>query len=571
MGSTNDFVPKLVSLFREGYHLADLKKDLISGLMLGIIAIPLSIAFAIASGARPEQGIMTAIIAGFIASSTSGSRYQISGPTGAFVILVGTTISKYGYEGLLIATFLAGIILVISGISRVGTIIKFIPYSVTVGFTGGIALLIAFSQIPDFLGIAISTDSFTFIDKILETAPHLKEINPACALIGMFSITIMALWPKLRTPLSGSLVVIVAATVMVQLFSLPCETIGDRFGSLEFTIPSISLPSLDLQMMPELVQAAIAIAFLVGIESLLSAVVADGMTGRRHRSHMELISQGLANIASSLCGGLPATGAIARTAANIQSGAVSPISGMTYSVAIVILMLFMGTYIALIPLSAVAGILLMIAYRMGEWHHFLTIFRCPIGDIAILLTTFVLTVFVDLLTAIQAGIILATFISINRMAEGSGMRNLREAIVQEEMPEDVEIAQAINNEDKLEVYEVYGSLFFAAMEKFMIILTRSERKPEILILRMRHVMSIDASGVKLLFDLLDKTKKNKTLLLVSGIPESRSVYQSLEKSGFIASCGKEHLFSNSRQALEYARAMLRESIVEKQLQVENAV
>jgi SulP family sulfate permease len=309
-------------------------------------------------------------------------------------------------------------------------------------------------------------------------------------------------------------------------------------------------------MFPQIIQAALAIAFLGGIESLLSAVVADGMTGRRHRSQMELVSQGLANVSSSLVGGLPATGAIVRTATNIQSGSVSPLSGMTHSLTILFLMLFLGSSISLIPLSAMSGILMVIAYRMGEWHHFTRIFRCPIGDVAILLSTFILTVVVDLLTAIQVGIILAAFISINRLAEVSGMKDLRDAVHQEEFPEDFQAVQFLQENKDIEVYEIYGSLFFAAMEKFMIVLTRIERKPKVLILRLGQLVTIDSSGISLLFDLLDKTKKNGTCLLISGINEKNLVYKALAKSGLADALGKESIFYNFNDALDYAKRVV---------------
>jgi SulP family sulfate permease len=558
LNRSNPFLPKIFSAFIENYNFSKFQKDLIAGVIVGIVAIPLSIAFAIASGARPEQGLVTAVVAGFIASMSSGSMYQISGPTGAFVILVLSTITQYGYEGMLIATFLAGMMLVIAGFSRMGAVIKFIPYSVTVGFTSGIALLIATSQLADLFGISIHLSNKNMVEKWISIAQHIFEMNWTALTIGLFTIVIMRVWPLLKTPIPGSLIAIILSTVTVSAFSLSCMTIGDRYGTIEFSFPVFSFPSFKLDSILELIQPAIAIALLAGIESLLSAVVADGMTASRHRSHMELISQGFANIGSSLVGGLPATGAIARTATNIRSGAVSPVSGMIHAIVILASMLFLGTMISVIPLAALAGILLVIAYNMSEWKQFLTIFRCPAGDVVILLTTFLLTILVDLVVAIEVGIVLGAFITLNRFAEASGIKNYTDAIDQEENPKDQEILKSLNLPSSVEVYEIYGSLFFAAMEKFMAAQARLNTMPRILIIRMRYVMTIDASGIRLMMDLLNQAKRSGTLLLISGMKKSDSLYQSLEKAQFISKIGKENIFTSFVHAVDFAKERLDE-------------
>ena len=443
----------------EGYGFTSFRKDLVAGIIVGILAGPLAIAFAIASGARPDQGITAAIIGGLIAALTSGSKYQITGPSGAFVILILSTSLQYGYEGMLMATLMAGILLIIAGFAKVGNMIRFIPYSVTVGFTAGIAVLIITSQATYFLGIPLSLGNKTFFLKWYTIASHITEINWIEFLLGTLSILIVRLWPKLKTPFPGSLVTIIVAGGLVKIFSLPSLTIGDTFGNLAFSLPSFKIPPFEWMNLPSLIEPAVAIALLISIESLLSAMVADGMTGRKHRTHMELISQGLANIGSSLAGGLPATGAIARTATNIKSGAVSPVSGVIHAIVVLITMLFLGNWISSIPLATLAGILFVIAFNMGEWNYFLTIFRSPKGDVVILLTTFLSTLFVNLVFAIETGVILAAFIHLNRLAEASGMEEMSPAEELDEDPEEIQRMQSLKIPPEVEVYEIYGSLF----------------------------------------------------------------------------------------------------------------
>lgn len=550
------FLPKLFSVIAEGYRGAHLRKDLIAGLIVGVLAIPISIAFAIASGARPEQGLITAVVAGFIAALTSGSRFQVTGPTGAFVILVHSTIAQYGYQGMVIATFIAGLLLIVGGLTRVGAAIKFIPYSVTVGFTSGIALLIATSQFPDLLGIPLHFGEENVFTKWVAIASHLTEAHFATVAVALISLFLLWLWPKFNTPVPGSLVVIFVSTLLVKLLALETTTIGDRFGTLTFSLPMPSIPIADLGLIPNLIQPAMAIALLAGIESLLSAVVADGMTARRHRSHMELISQGLANIASGLMGGIPATGAIARTATNIKSGAVSPIASITHAGVILFSLAFLGPAIAQIPMASLAAVLLFIAYHMSEWRHFMKILRCPAGDIVILLVTFLLTVLVDLVTAIEVGIIVAAFITIHRMADASGMKDLRQSLNQEEQPEEVALIKSLELPAGVEVFEIYGSLFFAATEKFLLAHSRLQSMPKVLILRMGRVMTLDASGVRLLYDFLTRAKATGCQLMISDVSHHGALFQKLKKAGLVEDLGADHVVPTLQKAVEKAKTLV---------------
>ena len=409
--------PKLLTVIREGYDGEIFFKDLTAGIIVGIVALPLAIAFAIASGVKPEQGLYTAIIAGFLISILSGSRVQIGGPTGAFIVIIYGIVQKYGYDGLVIATILSGILLIVMGVAKLGSVIKYIPYPVTVGFTSGIALIIAMGQLRDFFGFHMEKVPAEFIEKVVEYVKHAGTVTPAAAAIGMLTLLIVIFWPRVTRKVPGSLVAIIVTTALVPLWNLNVETIGSRFGAVSSTPPTLHLPPMDWTKIPMMVSPAISIALLAGIESLLSAVVADGMTGRRHRSNMELVAQGVANIASPLFGGIPATGAIARTATNIKNGGLTPVAGIVHAVVLLLIMLFFGKWAALIPMATLAGILLVVSYNMSEYHLFIKMFKSPKSDIAVLIVTFLLTVLVDLTVAIQAGVVLAAILFMKRMAD----------------------------------------------------------------------------------------------------------------------------------------------------------
>lgn len=406
MFKSQSFVPKIISVIQEGYTRHHLFKDLLAGLVVAVLALPASMAFAIASGARPEQGLYTAIVGGFFGALFSGSRHQITGPTGAFIVLILQIINKIGLPGLTLATLLAGLILILCSLLRIGSIIKFIPHCVVVGFTSGIALIIFTSQVPELLGIHPQGMDHSFLGKWTYYLSHLSEIQIYPLLLGLFSVAFIFLWPRFITFIPAPLVALVICALWIQQFSLPVETIGNRFGEISLSLPFPSLPSLGEPAWSDIISAAFAIALLAGLESLLSAVVADGMAGRKHRSNIELFSQGLANIASALFGGIPATGAIARTATNIRLGGHSPLAGIFHALFLFLLMTFFGFLVKLAPFCTLAGILTVIAYNMSEWRHFLQILRSSFSEGVILLTTFFLTVFVDLISGIQWGMAL---------------------------------------------------------------------------------------------------------------------------------------------------------------------
>lgn len=400
------FIPKIISVIQEGYTRHHLFKDMLAGLIVAILALPASMAFAIASGARPEQGLYTAIVGGFFGALFSGSRHQITGPTGAFIVLILQIINKIGLPGLTLATLLAGCILILCALLKVGSIIKFIPHSVVVGFTSGIAIIIFTSQVPELLGIHPQGMDPSFFGKWSYYLSHFSETEPYPFILGLFSIALVFLWPRVTTFVPGPLVALIVCALLIQGFSLPVETIGNRFGEISLSLPIPSLPILGDLAWPDVFSAAFAIALLAGLESLLSAVVADGMAGRQHRSNMELFSQGMANLASALFGGIPATGAIARTATNIRLGGHSPLAGIFHAIFLFLLMTFFGFLVKLAPFCALAGILTVIAYNMSEWRNFLQILRSTPSEVMVLLTTFFLTVFVDLISGIQWGMAL---------------------------------------------------------------------------------------------------------------------------------------------------------------------
>jgi SulP family sulfate permease len=552
--------PKLLSVFKEGYTLEQFQGDLMGGLTVGVVALPLSIALAIASGVRPEQGLYTAIVAGFVIAVLGGSRVQISGPTGAFVVIVYGIVQKYGYEGLVVATLIAGVILVLMGLARMGALLKFVPYPVIVGFTSGIALIIFSSQVNDFLGLKIEKVPADFVEKWIEFVRHAANIDPYTLGLGVASLLIIVLWPRVTHRIPGQLIAILVATVAVQYFQLPVETIESRFGMMPTGLPAPQLPNVTWASFQELFSPAITIAILASLESLLSSVVADGMTGTRHRSNMELIGQGAGNIASAVFGGIPATGAIARTATNIKSGGKTPIAAIIHSVFLLLVLLFIGKWAALIPMATLAAVLIVVAYNMSEWREFQHLLKSPRGDVAVLLATFLLTVFIDLTVAIQVGILLAAFLFLQKMSKEAHVAVITDTLHEDEEFKSRDMSK-IEIPKRVEVFEVYGSLFFGAVSQFKESIRVVSRKPKVIILRMRNVPTIDASGIHILEELLKEMHSAGGIVVFSAV--SRSVYRVMRTSGFIELVDRKNFAPDIFRALETARRYLDQANIER--------
>jgi SulP family sulfate permease len=542
--------PKLFTVFREGYTRKQFYADLAAGLTVGIVALPLAIAFAIASGVKPEQGLYTAIIAGFFIAVLGGSRAQISGPTGAFIVIIYGIVQQYGYSGLATATLIAGFLLILMGFARMGALLKFIPYPVTVGFTSGIALIIFSSQIRDFLGLAMEAVPPEFVSKWIAYSKNLSTVNPYALGVGVASLLIIIFWQRVTHKIPGPLVAILVLTALVQIFHLPVETIGSRFGSVPNHFPTPQIPAISFQLVQQMFSPAVTIALLAALESLLAAVVADGMMGTRHRSNMELIAQGFGNIASTIFGGIPATGAIARTATNIKSGGRTPVAAIVHSITLTLILVFLGQWAALIPMTTLAAILLVVAYNMSEWHAFAHLLRTPKSDVAVLVTTFLLTVLIDLTVAIQVGVLLGAFLFIQRMSKETQINLVTETLKERDESE----ARDISNlavPPNVQVFEIYGSLFFGAIERFKDAMRNVEKSPTVLILRMRNVVVIDASGLQVMEELLDSTRKNGIVLLLSGVSSQPLV--AMRQSGFLKELGEENVAKDIYEALERAK------------------
>ena len=540
------FIPKLYTAFKEGYTKEKFISDLTAGTIVGIVALPLAIAFAIASGVKPEQGLYTAIIAGIIVSLLSGSRVQIAGPTGAFIVIIFGVVQKYGIDGLAVATFIAGIILVLMGIARLGTLLKFIPYPLTVGFTSGVAVIIFTSQIKDFLGLKIDVLSADFITNWSLYFRNYATVNLNSVLVGAASLLIILFWPKVSHKIPGPLVSILVVTAVVQIFNVQVETIQSRFGAVPSSLPTPKFPVISWEIIKGVFSPAVTIALLGAIESLLSAVVADGMIRSRHRSNMELVAQGVANIFSPIFGGIPATGAIARTATNVKNGAKTPVSGIVHGVVLLLIMLFFGKWAALIPIPTLSAILIVVAYNMSEWRSFKKLLKSPKSDVLVLLVTFTLTILVDLTVAIEVGVVLAALFFMKRMAEVSQVNAITKDLKEDyESGADGEIKYKVP--DNVEVFEVYGSLFFGAVEQFTESLRVVEKKPKYLILETQHLLSIDASGIRALEDLESTLKKQKTKFLVSGL--HKQPLFAIVQVGLMDKIGDNNLFGTIGEAL----------------------
>ncbi|MBN2645852.1 MAG: STAS domain-containing protein [Desulfuromonadaceae bacterium] len=551
---TSRLVPELWCCLKQGYRRSQLLNDVVAGVIVGIVALPLAIAFAIASGVKPEQGLFTAVVAGFLISVFSGSRVQIGGPTGAFIVVVYAIVEQHGYGGLAVATLMAGALLLVMGFARLGAAIRFIPYPMTVGFTAGIALIIAVTQGRDLLGLTLVRPASGFVTRLQVYAESLGSWNPMALLVAAIALLILVLWPRLTHKIPGSIVALLVTTALVHGLDWPVTTIGSEFGGVPSVLPRPSLPEMHWEMVPDLLPAAFTIAMLGAIESLLSAVVADGMTGMRHKSNMELVAQGLANLVSPLFGGIPATGAIARTATNIKNGGRTPVAGMVHALTLLLIMLAFGRWAAWIPMPTLAAILLVVSYHMSEWRHFVRLLRSPKHDILVLLSTFFLTVFVDLTVAIETGVVLSALLFMQRMANATEIRHISREVDEDFDEEDVLSIQTRDIPEGVEVFEVHGPFFFGAANRFKDAMSVIEEPPQVLILRMRHISSLDATALRVMEDLLEKSTGEHTRLILSGV--TASLLRSLEGSSFYHHLGANHAYPDIDAALVAARRHL---------------
>ena len=540
--------PWLVTTLRAGYAWPTFLSDLGAGVIVGIVALPLAIAFAIASGVSPEQGLFTAIIAGFLISALGGSPVQIGGPTGAFIVIVYGIVQQYGYDGLAVATLMAGVILIGLGVARLGTAIKFIPYPVTTGFTTGIAVLIASQQVKDVLGLTMEAVPADFFPKWGAYAQAIGTVSLEAVGLTIAALAILIFWPRVSRRIPSPLVALLVCSAAAHLFALDVETIGSRFGTLAMALPAPRMPHITLADAQALVQPAIAIALLGGIESLLSAVVADGMTGTRHRSNMELVAQGVANIASPLFGGIPATGAIARTATNVRNGAKTPVAGMIHAVTLLLITLFLGRWAGLIPMAVLGAILLVVAWHMSEWQRFRALLRAPRSDVAVLVMTFTLTVVVDLVVAIEVGMVLAAFLFMRRMAEVTNVGMFTRELQDEEPGGEQGIAERIPA--GVVVYEINGPFFFGAAETFKDTIAQTQGKPGVLILRLRNVPAIDATGLHALMDVVRRSRRDGTRILLAEL--RTQPLMAMERSGALEEIGEDNVHETLAEAIAAA-------------------
>lgn len=543
------FRPRLLEALRS-YTRQDFAADAVAGVTVGIVALPLAMAFGIASGVDPKAGLFTAIVAGFIISALGGSKVQVGGPTGAFVGIVYATIAQHGMQNLAICTILAGLMLIGMGVARLGTMIKFIPFPVTTGFTSGIAVIIFSTQIKDFFGLQIDKVPADFVEKMRVLIVHAPTVSLTTLALAVASLAIIVFWPKSwarRVP--GSVAALVFGTTVVWLFHFPAETIGNRFGGIPNALPMPALPKLDWPAIESLIQPAFTIALLAAIESLLSAVVADGMIDDRHDSNQELLAQGLANIGSALFGGIPATGAIARTATNVKTGARTPVAGMIHAAVLLLIVLIAAPLAKNIPLATLSAVLMFVAYNMGEWQFFKRLASWPKSDSAVFLTAFTLTVLIDLTVAVEVGMVLAAVLFIKRISETT-------QIAQEhEFPEPE--AEKFNTQDLpegIQVFRLFGAFTFGAADKLESCLKRLRQEPEVLILRMRQVLAMDATGLNALEDLHQKLKRRGKHLVLSG-PHAQPLF-TMERAEFLDQLGRDNVCATFEEALARAKALL---------------
>jgi len=537
------FSPKLFSLLKAGISKKQISTDVMSGIVVGIVALPLAIAFAVASGVSPDKGLITAIVAGLLISFLGGSRVQIGGPTGAFIVIVYGIIETHGIGGLIISTIMAGVLLVIFGCLRLGTLLKYFPHPLIVGFTSGIALVIFSTQIKDALGLDIDKVPSEFLAKWGVYFTHIQTVNPTALILTVATILISVYSKKITSKIPGSFIAIIAITLGVQLFDLPVTTIESFFGDIPTTI-SVSFPAIEWANLTQYIAPAITIALLGAIESLLSAVVADGMIGSNHRSNTELIAQGIANIVTPFFGGIPATGAIARTATNIKNGGRSPIAGIVHAVTLLLIMLFFGKWAKLIPMSCLAGVLIVVSYNMSEWRVFRSILKSSGFDILVLLSTFFLTVLVDLTIAIQVGVVLSAVLFMKRMADKG-----------EQIQKDVNVDLIEDYSDlpkDISVYEISGPFFFASAKQYAQLIQQIGLKSKIIVIRMRHVPFIDATGFHNFKSVIKSLQSSNVKIILSGVNES--VLLDMKKYDLASMIGEDHIFDSFKDALSCAKS-----------------
>ncbi len=543
----NQFVPKLFDCMK-GYTRQQFLKDVISGIIVAIIALPLSIALALASGVGPEQGIYTAIFAGFVISFLGGSNVQIAGPTAAFATIVAGIVAQNGMDGLIVATIMAGIILIIMGFLKFGNLIRFIPYTITAGFTIGIAVTIVIGQIKDFLGLTFTSAPVETMEKVKACAESIGTFNWQALVVGLVALAILIIFPKLTEKIPPSLVAVIVTIIMVKAIGMNVKTIGDLY-TISSSLPKVTIPTVSFDMIKTLFPDALTIAVLAGIESLLSCVVADGMVGTRHKPNMELVAQGAGNLISAMFGGIPATGAIARTAANIKNGGRTPVAGMVHSVTLLLILLVLMPYAAWIPMPTIAAILFMVAYNMSGWKEFVSLIKTsPKSDVLVLITTFVLTVVFDLVVAIEVGIVMAAMLFLMRMSavtEVKGWKYVGEDINENNDPESIRLKVVPKN---TVVYEIIGPMFFAAADKFMGISLESDVK--VLVIRMRGVPAMDVTALRSLKKINETCKKKNITLLLSHVQEQPKAM--MIKAGFADEVGEENFCANIDAALERA-------------------
>lgn len=542
--------PKLFETIK-GYSKKQFIKDVISGIIVAIIALPLSIALAIASGVTPECGLYTAIIAGFFISLLGGSRVQIGGPTAAFVVIIYGIVEQFGLDGLIVATILAGIFLIIMGICRFGSLIKYIPYTITTGFTCGIGVSLLVGQLKDFLGLSIKSVPSEFIEKIGAYIKNISTIDVTTVLIGVLSLAILILFPLITDKIPSSLVAIIVTTLVVKFAGLNVNTIGSVYGELSSSLPLPHIPSVTFEMLQSLISPAFTIALLAGIESLLSCVVSDGMIGDKHNSNAELIGQGVGNIFSGLFGGIPATGAIARTAANVKNGGRTPIAGMVHSVTLLVILLVLMPTAALIPMTTLAAVLIVVAWNMCDWSTFFRLVRtAPKSDIIVLVGTFLLTVIFDLVVAIEVGIVVSALLFMKRMSEVSDIKSWK--YIEEPDVADGEAEKLMSVSKEIRVFEIVGPMFFAAAEQLARI--DSKRYTKVVVIRMRSVPAVDASAMHSLHGLADRAEKKGIKLVFSHVNEQP--LSVMKKDGFYERIGAENFKSDIVEALNYADELL---------------
>ena len=541
-------LPALFTALRS-YTRTQAVQDVTAGVIVGIVALPLAIAFAIASGLPPEFGLYTAIVAGFLISIFGGSNVQIGGPTGAFIVIVYGIVQQHGVPGLTLATMMAGVMLIIMGLAGFGAVIKFIPFPVVTGFTSGIAVVILSSQVRDFFGLRMADVPVDFFAKWAAFRAAFTTLNPEALALALGSVLIIGLWPRVTRRFPGPFVALAAAMIAVPLFGLDVETIGSRFGALDISVPLPRVPDVSFDVTRALIAPAFAIAMLCAIESLLSAVIADGMIGGRHRSNAELVGQGIANIAAPIFGGMPATGAIARTATNVKNGGRTPVAGIVHAFTLLVITLFFGDLASRIPLAALAAILVVVAYHMSEWRSFRAELSGPKSDVAVLLVTFTLTVAFDLVIAIETGMVLAAFLFMKRMSDVTNVTAITRELNDAEVAERASVAARVP--PGVEVYAIDGPFFFGAAEKFKETLAILEEPPRVLIIRVQRVPAIDSTALHALRGLLRRARGQGTRVLIAEIHSQPLV--ALERSGLLAEIGEDNMCGTIDDALAVAR------------------